>query len=109
MLRILRSVSNPTPDRFNLSVRQFPTRLCRRHPLFWVLARNPPDHFALIGFTRHNRVCRNCRCGLVQTQLGLSMAPIGAVARKAVFGKDGANFEPKIWWCRLASLGEREN
>ena len=37
------------------------------------------------------------------------MGFIRAVARKAVFGKDGANFEPKIRCCRLASLGESEN
>ena len=62
--------------------------LGRRHLLFRVVAENPANEFAGLGLARLERADREGNVALIQSQLGLALILIRAVAPKTILRKN---------------------
>ena len=101
MPRPYRTAVNPLPDQLDLGSSQLLPRIGRRHPGIGIAGDDPFEELALTTLPGHDRCVTGFKFGdrrlvLVQSQVGLAMGLIGAVAFETVFRQQRQNVATEI-------------
>ena len=88
MRLIVGALGDPTPQQFDLNLGELLAPFGRRHPLVGIVARDACDQLAQFRLAGHNRLSAaevgTCAVGRIESQVGLAVARVGPVTRKAL-------------------------